>query len=192
MSFALIQVDTDPHLWREMLDLFADAHAAGSWLYPQVAARPFGMMIGFQSHHGFSHRPTYRRLKSECGARSLPQRLADPAVNSAILAEDDPPADPLLLFDGLLALAQHSLGRLFALGDPPDYEPTPDRNVAAIARTRGEDPLSTLYYLMLERNATAMLMLPLFKSADGNHDTIREMLLHPAGVLGHSDGGAHC
>jgi N-acyl-D-aspartate/D-glutamate deacylase len=37
-----------------------------------------------------------------------------------------------------------------------------------------------------------MLMLPLFNYAEGNHDAIREMLLHPAGVLGLSDGGAHC
>ena len=45
---------------------------------------------------------------------------------------------------------------------------------------------------MLERNATAMLMLPLFNYADGDHEAIREMMLHPAGVLGLSDGGAHC
>jgi N-acyl-D-aspartate/D-glutamate deacylase len=192
VSFALIQVDADPKLWREMLDLSADAHAAGARLYPQIAARPFGMMIGFQGHHGFSHRPTYRRLKAECSRDELAQRLADPAVKAAILSEDDLPADPTLLFDGMFALVQHSLGRLYALGDPPDYEPTPDRTVAAIAKARGEDPLSTLYDLMLESNATSMLMLPLFNYADGNCDAIREMLLHPAGVLGLSDGGAHC
>src|SRR3984957_5433679 len=89
-------------------------------------------------------------------------------------------------------MAQPSLKRLYALGDPPDYEPTPDRTVAAIAKTRGEDPLSTLYDLMLEQNATAMLMLPMFNYSDGNHDAIREMMTHPAGVLGLSDGGAHC
>lgn len=192
VSFALIQVDADPKLWREMLDLSADAHAAGARLYPQIAARPFGMMIGFQGHHGFSHRPTYRRLKAECSRGELAQRLADPAVKAAILSEDDLPADPTLLFDGMFALVQHSLGRLYALGDPPDYEPTPDRTVAAIAKARGEDPLSTLYDLMLECDATSMLMLPLFNYADGNHDAIREMMLHPAGVLGLSDGGAHC
>ena len=192
VSFAMIQVDADPNLWREMLELSADAHAAGSRLYPQVAARPFGMMIGFQGHHGFSHRPTYRRLAAECSREELAQRLADPAVKAAILSEDDLPADPSLLFDGMFALVQHSLKRLYALGDPPDYEPTLDRTVAAIAKARGEDPLSTLYDLMLERNATAMLMLPLFNYAEGNHDAIREMMLHPAGVLGLSDGGAHC
>ena len=192
LSFALIQVDADPNLWREQLDLSAAAHAAGSRLYPQIAARPFGMMIGFQGHHGFTHRPTYRRLKAECSREELAQRLADPAVKAAILSEHDLPVDTTQLFDGMFAMVQHSLGRLYALGNPPDYEPTPDRTVTAIAKARGEDPLSTLYDLMLESNATAMLMLPLFNYADGNHDAIREMMLHPAGVLGLSDGGAHC
>src|ERR1700744_5750190 len=60
VSFAMIQVDADPNLWREQLDLSAAAHAAGGRLYPPIAARPFGMMIGFQGHHGFSHRPPPR------------------------------------------------------------------------------------------------------------------------------------
>ena len=37
-----------------------------------------------------------------------------------------------------------------------------------------------------------MLMLPMFNYSEGNHDAIREMMTHPAGVLGLSDGGAHC
>lgn len=192
VSFALIQVDAEPNLWREQLDLSAAAHESGSRLYPQIAARPFGMMIGFRGHHAFGHRPTYRRLMAECGRDELAHRLADPVVKAAILAEADLPIDPTVLFDGMSAFVQHALGRLYALGDPPDYEPTPDRTVAAIAEARGEDPLATLYDLMLEADATAMLMLPLFNYADGNCDAIREMMLHPAGVLGLSDGGAHC
>ena len=192
ISFAMIQIDAAPNLWREQLDISAAAHAAGSRLYPQIAARPFGMLFGFPGHHGFTHRPTYRRLKAECSREELAQRLADPAVKAAILSEDDLPVDPTQQFDAMFALVQYSLDRLYALGDPPDYEPTPDRTVAAIARDRGEDPLATLYDLMLESNATAMLMLPFYNYSDGNHDAIREMLTHPAGVLGLSDGGAHC
>ncbi|OQZ98234.1 N-acyl-D-amino-acid deacylase family protein [Mycolicibacter algericus] len=192
LSFALIQVDADPNLWREQLDVSAAAHQAGSALYPQIAARPFGMLLGFPGHHGFTHRPTYRRLKEQCSREELAQRLAEPAVKAAILAEDDLPVDTSLQFDGMFALVQHSLHRIYDLGDPPDYEPTPDRSVAAIAAARGEDPLSTLYDLMLRDDAGAMLMLPFFNYADGNHDAIREMLTHPAGVLGLSDGGAHC
>ena len=192
LSFALIQVDADPNLWREQLDISAAAHAAGSQLYPQIAARPFGMLLGFPGHHGFTHRPTYRKLKAECSHEELAHRLAEPAVRAAILSEDDLPIDPSLLFDGMFMLVKHSLDRIYHLGDPPDYEPTPDCTVAAIARDRGEDPMHTLYDLMLEADAGSMLMLPFFNYADGNHDAIREMLTHPAGVLGLSDGGAHC
>ncbi len=192
ISFGMIQVDAAPDLWREQLDVSAAAHAAGSRLYPQIAARPFGMLFGFPGHHAFTHRPTFRRLKAECDRQELGTRLADPAVKAAILSEDDLPPDPTKLFDNMFALVQYSLGRIYALGDPPDYEPTQDKAVDKIAAERGDDPLSTLYDLMLEDNATAMLMLPFYNYFYGNHDAIREMLMHPAGVVGLSDGGAHC
>ena len=192
VSFALIQVNAAPDLWREQMDISADAHAAGAALYPQVAARPFGMLLGFPGHHAFTHRPTYMQLHAELGREELAARLADPAVRAKILAEEDMPANPKIQFDGMFQLVQGSLDRLYAIGDPPDYEPTPERTVAAIAEQRGEDPLATLYDLMLESNAGAMLMLPFFNYAEGNHDAIREMLTHPAGVVGLSDGGAHC
>ena len=192
ISFGMIQVDAAPDLWREQLEISAEAHAAGSRLYPQIAARPFGMLFGFEGHHAFTHRPTFRRLKVECSREELARRLADPAVKAAILADEDLPPDPNLLFDNMFALVQYSMHRIYPLGEPPDYEPTPDRAVTAIAEQRGQDPLSALYDLMLERDATAMLMLPFFNYSDGTHDPIREMLLHPAGVVGLSDGGAHC
>lgn len=192
ISFGMIQVDAAPDLWREQLDISAEAHAAGSQLYPQIAPRPFGMLFGFPGHHAFTHRPTFRTLKAECSREELGTRLADPAVKAAILAEADLPPDPNKLFDNMFALVQYSLGRIYSLGDPPDYEPSVERTVEKIASERGDDPLSTLYDLMLEDNATAMLMLPFYNYFYGNHDAIREMLLHPAGVVGLSDGGAHC
>ncbi|CAM3619347.1 amidohydrolase family protein [Mycobacterium frederiksbergense] len=192
LSFALIQVDADPNLWREQLDLSAAAHQAGSRLYPQVAARPFGMLLGFPGHHAFTHRPTYRKLKAALSREELAAKLAEPAVRAAILSEEDLPVDPNVLFDGMFALAQYSGDRLYSLGNPPDYEPTAERTVSAIAKARGEDVLTTMYDLMLEADAATMLMLPMFNYAEGNHDAIREMLTHPAGVLGLSDGGAHC
>ena len=35
-------------------------------------------------------------------------------------------------------------------------------------------------------------MLPLFNYSEGDHEAIREQLLHPTAVLGLGDGGAHC
>ncbi|MCV7218081.1 amidohydrolase family protein [Mycobacterium crocinum] len=192
ISFGLIQVDAAPDLWREQMDISAAAHAAGSRLYPQIAARPFGMLFGFPGHHAFTHRPTFRKLKAELGREEFAHRLADPAVKAAILGEDDLPPDPNKLFDNMNILVQYALGRIYHLGDPPDYEPTDDRTVEKIAADRGEDPLATLYDLMLEADATNMLMLPFFNYSYGNCDAIHEMLTHPAGVVGLSDGGAHC
>ncbi len=126
------------------------------------------------------------------GRGELAERLADPAVRAAILSEADLPPDPAVLFDAIYAMAQFSTDRLYRLGSPPDYEPTPDQTVAAIAERRGQDPLATMYDLMLESDAGAMLMLPFFNYVEGNHDAIYEMMTHPAAVSGLSDGGAHC
>ncbi len=192
VSFTLIQATHAPDLWRQQLERAEKAQENGIRLYAQVAARPFGMLLGFPGYHAFTHRPTFRTALAEAGRDGLAARLADPAVKAAILEESDLPTTPGALMDGMFALAQHSADRIYAIGDPPDYEPTPDMTVAAIAARRGQDPLSTMYDLMLESDAGAMLMLPFFNYADGDCGAIYQMLQSPAGVSGLSDGGAHC
>jgi N-acyl-D-aspartate/D-glutamate deacylase len=192
VSFALLQVQAAPDLWRELMEESLRATDAGAPVYPQVAARPFGMLLGFPSRHAFSRRPTYRRLRESLGRDQLAAALAEPDVRAAILSEDDLPPDPKNLFEMLSTTMRSSLDRVYALGEPPDYEPTPDRAIAAMALSDGVEPLEKLYDVMLEYGAQHLLMLPFFNYVDGNHDATREMLLHPAGVSGLSDGGAHC
>jgi N-acyl-D-amino-acid deacylase len=192
VSFTMIQTQSAPDLWRKQLDLAGDAVANGIPVYAQFAGRPFGMLFGFPGYHAFDHRPTFQKLKAELDREELAARLADPEVRATILSEADLPPDPAKQFDAIFAMIQHGLRNLYAIGNPPDYEPTNDRTVAAIARERGEDPLATLYDLMLEHDAGAMLMMPFFNYAEGNHDAIYDMISHPAAVSGLSDGGAHC
>jgi N-acyl-D-aspartate/D-glutamate deacylase len=192
VSFTMIQASHAPDLWRQQLERAGKAQENGIELYAQFAARPFGMLFGFPGYHAFDHRPSYRKLKAELSREELAQRLADPAVRAAILADEDLPVQPLPMFDALFSMIQHSMDKIYAIGDPPDYEPTPDQTVAAIAKRRGQDPLATMYDLMLESNAGAMLMFPFFNYASGNHDAIYDMMTHPAAVSGLSDGGAHC
>ncbi|MFL6084511.1 MAG: amidohydrolase family protein [Mycobacterium sp.] len=192
VSFAMVQASGVPDLWKEQLDRAGKALENGVEVYAQFAARPFGMLFGFPGHHAFTHRPTFRKLKAELDREDLAQRLADPAVRAAILSESDLPPDPAVLFDAMYALIQHSSDRIYPLGFPLDYEPTPDQTVAAIAERRGEDPLATMYDLMLECDAGAMLMLPFYNYVAGNHDAIHDMMTHPAAISGLSDGGAHC
>jgi N-acyl-D-aspartate/D-glutamate deacylase len=60
------------------------------------------------------------------------------------------------------------------------------------AKANGMDPMAYAYDLMLRNNGQSYLIAPFFNYAYENHDVIREMMLHPAGVSGLSDGGAHC
>jgi N-acyl-D-aspartate/D-glutamate deacylase len=192
VSFALLQVSAAPTLWRELMDESLGATERGAPVFPQVAARPFGMLIGLRTRHAFAKRPTYQRAAGRLSSDRLAAELARPEVRHAILTEPDLPRDPAVLFDTMNLFVQRSLERLYVLGDPPDYEPTPDRAVTALAADDGVEPLAKLYDLMLEDDGRALLMLPMFNFADGNHDAIRDMLTHPAGVSGLSDGGAHC
>ncbi len=193
VTFALVQNDTEPDLWKEIMDESVAAADEGAQLYPQVAARPFGLMIGLQTHHGFAKRPTLVALKERCGSlEELVAELRKPETKAAILAEEDLPPNDADIFDGLTALVRMVLDKLYVLGDPPDYEPGSDKTVAAIAESRKQDPLECLYELSLEDGGRAMMMLPMFNYSEGSHDAIRQQMTHPYSVSGLSDGGAHC
>jgi N-acyl-D-amino-acid deacylase len=179
-------------LWRELMDASLKAFDDGAQIYPQVAGRPFGMLIGFQTHHAFAKRPTFKKLAADSTSiEDLAAKLREPGVKAQILGEQDLPPEPVL-FDGLTGLIQIAGNRLYELGNPPEYEPGVERTVAAMAEAKGVDPLSLMYDLFLEEDGRALLMLPMLNYSDGNLDAVHDMLTHPAGVMGLSDGGAHC
>ncbi|MDI2132535.1 N-acyl-D-amino-acid deacylase family protein [Yinghuangia seranimata] len=197
VSFALLQVMAAPELWRELMAESMKAIEAGIPLYPQVAGRPFGMLTGFTTRNAFSKRPTLLALNERHAAGELDDAayaaaLADPAVREAVLTEEDLPSDASIPGDSVNLALQRLVGMMYPMAAVPDYEPTADRTVTAIAAERGQDVFATLYDLMLEDDAKAMLTVPLFNYANGDHEAIREMLTHPASVFGLADGGAHC
>jgi N-acyl-D-aspartate/D-glutamate deacylase len=81
--------------------------------------------------------------------------------------------------------------RTFLLGDPPDYEPGPERSLAGLAAAQGLTPLEVAYDAMAAYEGQGLLYIPILNYATGDLDHVREMLLHPRGALGLSDGGAH-
>ena len=192
VSFAMLQNELNPNSWRDALDVVDAVNGRGYNLRPQVAARPFGMMIGWDSYHFFTKRPTYVALAARLPHDELLAELATPAVRAAILAEDDLPPDPSIHFDGIGAFQAGMLHQVYAMGNPPDYEPTADRTVVALAKEAGVDPLGLAYDLMCADGGRSFLMLPFFNYVGGTQDAIYEMLQHPATVSGLSDGGAHC
>jgi N-acyl-D-aspartate/D-glutamate deacylase len=186
VSFALIQHDMDPKQYRRMLELCEAAAAEGANVVPQVAGRPTSMLMGWQcTVHPFIENPTYLEI-ADLPLEARLERLRDPAVRDRMLREEVQFSEPIV---GFIASSFH---KLFPLGDPPDYEPTPDQSVTAIAAREGRDPKEVAYDLLMQREGRELLYFPLFNYSDGNMDSTREMLTHPRAALGLSDGGAHC
>jgi N-acyl-D-aspartate/D-glutamate deacylase len=186
VSFAMLQVDAEPTLWRDILDEAQEAVAEGADLYPQVAGRPFGMLIGHQTeYHPFRDRPSYEALVDLPFEERI-ERLRDPAVREAILSEKVEYSDPLA------AYVMASFQKLFPLGEPLDYEPEYEKSIEAIAKREGRSPEEVLYDRMLDQDGRELLLFPLLNYSDGSCDPIYEMLHHPRAALGLGDGGAHC
>ena len=191
VSFLLLQYGTVPEQWRESLEFARQTVKKGGYLRPQVAARAFGMMIGWQGYHPFNKRPTYMRLAAAHSPHELLHELARPEIRAAILAETDEPADPNVQFDGIGGFLQMALDQLYVIGSECDYEPTRERSVTALAAAAGVDPLAMCYDLLNEDGGQAFLMMPLLNYVGANEDVIHEMLTDPVAINGLGDGGAH-
>jgi N-acyl-D-aspartate/D-glutamate deacylase len=171
-----------------LLDAVEKDHAEGGCLTPQVAQRPAGLLLGWESTlHPFIAHPGYQAL-ADLPREERRAKLADPAIRAQIL--DSQPDYGQLPGPALLIMQGFSM--MFALGDPPNYEPAPDKSIAAIAAREGRKPLEVVYDVMMEGGGTGFVYLPIIGYADGNLEPIREMMLHPQSVFSLSDGGAHC
>ena len=183
VSFVLIQVDSAPTLWREILATANAAVADGADLRAQVAGRPTGLLAGHQtSHNLLDVIPAYVELRD----RPLPElleMLRDPAVRERILGwEPD---------EATLARLEGAYPKTFVMGTPPDYEPGPEKSIAAIAQRESRTPLEVAYDAMLEDDGRAMLLVPLLGYSDGSSEPVLEMINDPRSVLSLADGGAH-
>jgi N-acyl-D-aspartate/D-glutamate deacylase len=190
VTFAMLQVPAAPDLWKEQMAVSLAATEEGAQLHPQVAGRPFGVLIGFDTSHPFMLRPSYQAI----AGLPIEERIVElrkPDVKAAILAEENGEGTGALN-EGISMLAAGMLDSLYVLGDPPDYEPTPDRSVAGLAEVAGVSPEEAAYDAFCAEDGRALLMLPLYNYVEGNHDAIREQLTHPQAVVGLGDGGAHC
>jgi len=185
VTFALVEHDVDPEQWRAILRLVEEAAADGANLVPQVGSRPTMLLIGHQTFHPFAWKPSYQKLETLPLAERVVE-LRKPDVRARILSE------AAVGQPGMLAFIYGDMKKIFPLGDPPDYEPAPEKSVAAIAAREGRAAEEVIYDLMLEREGRALLMIAVFGYSRGSLESIREMLAHPRSAFGLGDGGAHC
>jgi N-acyl-D-aspartate/D-glutamate deacylase len=110
---------------------------------------------------------------------------ADPDLRAAIVR------DATGLADDPIVSGFMSPHRIYVLGDPPVYEPGPERSAVGLAAARGVDPWELLLELFLQDGGKQLLNAPVLNYTHGNLDAVGEMLQHPTSAFGLGDGGAH-
>ena len=190
LSFTLVQRLEVPQQWQRLLELIDGAQRCGLRIRGQVAPRAIGLVLGLQATlHPFMSKPSYLEIAQlPLGERVA--RMRDPALRARILAE---PFDALPgRIPDFIVNVLARLDRVFALGDPPDYEPPPEASVASRAARIGCDPMELMYELLLERDGRELLFAPAANYIDCDYEAVLTMLRHPHTVVGLGDGGAHC
>jgi N-acyl-D-aspartate/D-glutamate deacylase len=185
VTFSITQNDKEPRRWRKTFDIIKDASARGLNITAQVPARPVGLMLGLElSRNPFQTHPSYKAIAHLPLAERL-KRLHQPETKAAILSEHATTTDDPLFF-------RPNYDKMYLLGNPPDYEQSPENTLGAQAKRQGRRPEELAYEAMLTEEGRGMLYVPFLGYSDGNLDATREMMLEPNAVPGLSDGGAHC
>jgi N-acyl-D-amino-acid deacylase len=187
--FLLTDRYEDPQRWRRLIKAVHEARAQGLPLSAQMAGRPIGVMMGIGTAlNPFTVRPSYKKLES-LPIEEQRKRLRDPEVRRQILAEAPSEAEVAKLAQFRQAVTK-KWERFYVMGNPPDYEPGPEKSVANIAARTGRPPDEIAYDTIIEDGQ--YLYFPVVNYVTGDHQPILEMLNDPACLLGLSDGGAHC
>ena len=187
--FLLVDQPHDPARWRRLIAGVHRAREEGAAITAQVAGRPIGIILGIGTQlNPFSIRPSYQELLPLPLPARL-QRLRDPAVRRAILA-DMPSAELVGRLTPFRQAITTRWDRMFVMGDPPDYEPTAEQSIAAIARREARTP-DEVAFDYLSTGPDHFLFFPIVNYVQDDHEPIREMLTDPATLFGLGDGGAH-
>ena len=182
VTYALNQNNNDPEAWRKLLSFSADAAAEGAPITPQVHGRTVSLLLGLQTFHPFTWVPSWPEIGLLPWAEQV-DRL--PALRDQLVAE------ARSLEDNPIVMGFMNPARIYVLGDPPNYEPSPADSVLGIAGAQGRPVWEVLFDLLLSDGGRELLNAPVLNYTDGNLDAAREMLLHPTSAFGLGDGGAH-
>lgn len=168
-----------------MLKGLAEADSEGRQIHGQFFPRPIGMLFGLElSYHPFSLNPSYKAIANLPLAEKV-ARMRDPEMRRKLLSEE--PEDPNPFF--LWVVQQTQI--LFPLGDPPNYNPSPEDSIKARAQTLGIGERELIYDELLRQGGKAIIYCPMGNTENNRFDAAVDLFGLPGTVLGLGDGGAH-
>ena len=155
MSISIARNPMVPDAFRGLLDHLTAANADGLTMTGQVAPRAVGLILGLEcTLNPFLTNPVYREIAD----RPLAERVAalrDPAFRERLLAEAAERSRD--------KLGGNLIGRfdlLFEMADEPDYEPSLDTSIQAIAVRSGRSADEVALDAMLADDGHGLLYLP--------------------------------
>jgi N-acyl-D-aspartate/D-glutamate deacylase len=186
VSMSLLQLSSQPDRYLEVLDHLDRIHADGGDVWAQVAPRPIGGAYSADA----SRNPLMR-------SRSYREAMADaPSPRAERLAGTDFRALVVREVEDSIARGKTpapDFDSIFPMADPPEYSPTPDDSIGAVARAAGTSPVEVLYDVSTAAPADdAVIYTPFANFASGDLRAVRRMLTSPRALFGLSDSGAHC
>ena len=120
------------------------------------------------------------------------ERMRDPEVKARILAEHDVAPEDAGSMEMFAEVMQDVAGLPVRPRRVVDYEPgARAASFGAIAAARGVTPIEAVYDFLAEGDGTNIVNLPGAGYMEGNLDAMREMISHPATIVGLADAGAH-
>ncbi|WP_313808414.1 D-aminoacylase [Sphingobium sp.] len=184
VTFSLISIATRLENWHRYIAGVRQAAADGLTIRCQFMPRPMGVMYGLDlSYHPFSLNPSYRPIAKLPLAEKV-ARMRDPELRARLIAEE--PDDPNPAFVGLLK----SIGALYRIGDPADYNFASECSIQAEAERRGINPREMIYDALLEEEGRAILCsyssdVPAYMAKS------RDLIGQDNMIVALGDGGAH-
>jgi N-acyl-D-aspartate/D-glutamate deacylase len=86
VTYLQLQYDWAPDSWRKHLDIVARAREQGVDITAQVAARPFGVLLGLEARHRFLMAPSFAPLVELPLAEKV-ERMRDPELRATLIEE---------------------------------------------------------------------------------------------------------
>lgn len=162
-----------------VLDRVTQAAEEGLPISAQVAARPIGVLFGVDATlTPFIQNPAWWEIAQD--RESKIAALADPDFRARLRAGAEDPDHAFGSYD-----------KFFPVGDHPEYEPGPEKSVAAIAAREERHPVDVLCDALLANDGKGIVYYPIFNYDDGDLESQRHLLEHPHTLVGLADGGAH-
>ena len=187
VTFAMLQVDPAPELWRELLESSLEAVREGADLWPQVAGPAHRPALG--PPHDLLALRRHPRLPGAEGQGAHPRR----ALQGTVRARPAPA-------DRVVGAARRRVrGRAWT-------RPTTRPSCSASRPTTSRDPSGRWRRLpprpaghpwpwpttsCSSTTGGGLLYMPILNYSSGDLHHARQMLLHPRAAVGLADGGAH-